>query len=238
MSSSTIFRVLTTFIEIIPASPNFLSSKQIAAKLAELGMDISQSQLSRDLNEYAAFFNVQECEFSYEGSKCWQRFSKTPSAATISETDMAILSLIKENMDTFPAFTQESLNQKLADLSKKQAVMHKVNPKHRIFEWQKNRDLIIKFERQNIIDNALLKALMQSLNHDIAFKYTTDESASKVYSMKVHSLSEENNQLVIHGFLSHENTHEIIKASSINIVKNNPDHSASTHVFQQQKCSR
>lgn len=238
MSSSTILRILTTFIEIIPVYPNFISTTQIAKQLAERGMYISQSQLSRDLKKYAALFNVYESKESNDGNKCWQRYSKTTSTPIISESDIAILNMVKDNLDNFPAFTQESLNQRLADLSKKQAAMRKVHPNHRIFQWQKNRDLITKYERQNILDNDLLKALMHSINQQATFTYTNDESASKVYTIEVLSLSEENNQLVINGFFHHENTYDKVNVSSIKMVRNNADSASPTHLLQQKNCYR
>lgn len=198
MSQSTIFRILTTFTEVIPSAPNVITTKEIEQNLLNRGMDISQGQLSRDLANYADLFSVQECGYT-EGGKTWQRFGRGNTALKMAEAEMMYLTMVQEQLEYLPELNVPFITQKLAHLARQRQWMQQSTPQHTFFKWEEYYHVIRKHEKRGKIGKPVLKALMKCLNERAVFKCVSQDTPNDIDFLDTVWIKEEHDELYVVG---------------------------------------
>lgn len=197
MSNSTVLRILTTFTEVIPAAPNAINTRDIERNLELRGMGTSQSQLSRDLANYAETFGVQECGYG-AGGKMWQRISRN-GQTKMPEAEIMLLTMLQDQLDYLPSFSKSELMSKLGRMQKQKDILQSTVPNHPLFKWEHNFKLLKRYEKSGYLSKSVAKALAQCLNDNGVLKCVSEKTPDELDFLDTVTISEVEDLLYVSG---------------------------------------
>ncbi|MEE2003251.1 hypothetical protein QWY20_17500 [Alkalimonas sp. MEB108] len=195
MQNSTIFRILTTFIDVIPCVPNSISRSDIITALRSHGYEASDTQIWRDLNNYAPLFGV--VSFFKDGRLYFQK--SRLDKVSIPEMMLFRMSVESGYLDYLPETCHRYFQEKHEHINKQIQKLKLGVKEHSFFKWERNYTLVKKHEQAGVIDPKILKVLLKCLNDKKIMKCLIDGPEEVFDYFEPASLIEDNDALYVSG---------------------------------------
>ncbi len=179
--SDTIHRLLVTFVDIIYSSDKEWTEDEILQKLRAENHMISQSTLNRDLNRYHGFFNVERLDKHNSNNQkpVYKRTQRKFTESVMPKAEIQLLTAIAQLKDQLDDLltpeAREYLEQQMAKMNKQRVHLLRNVPQHALFDWENNLSLILKYEKEGVIQRDILKALSKSLNNNMQLEIVSNE---------------------------------------------------------------